>query len=96
MLFLLWSAVYRLLQYALIHPGTPYSHTSPRLRAPRSCAWNSTAQTIEVEGQSFRVLLGTSPQEVEQWRNERRSRWPTDKNISRCDGINGSTPEFPL
>ncbi|CAM9352629.1 unnamed protein product, partial [Laminaria digitata] len=42
-------------------------------------------QTISLEGQSFRVLLGTNPEEVQQWRAARRSHWPTDKNISRCD-----------
>jgi hypothetical protein len=32
---------------------------------------------IDVEGQSFRVLLGTSPEEVAQWRAERRQKFPS-------------------
>lgn len=29
------------------------------------------------------MLLGTSPEEVEVWRAERRKRWPTDANMAR-------------
>ncbi len=36
---------------------------------------------IEVEGQSFRVLLGTSPEEVEQWREARRKKYPSVANV---------------
>lgn len=42
-----------------------------------------TKQVIDVEGSKFRVLLGTSPEEVEVWRAERRKRWPTDANKAR-------------
>lgn len=38
---------------------------------------------IDVEGQKFRVLLGTCPEEVEQWRAARRKLWPTNANIVR-------------
>jgi hypothetical protein len=38
---------------------------------------------IDVEGQKFRVLLGTSPDEVEQWRAERRKRFPTKDNTEK-------------
>lgn len=41
---------------------------------------------IDVEGTKFRVLLGTSPEEVEIWRAERRKRWPTDANMARLVG----------
>ena len=37
-------------------------------------------KTIDVEGQQFTVLMGTSPQEVEQWRQDRRKRFPTAAN----------------
>ncbi|CAN0449004.1 unnamed protein product, partial [Ectocarpus sp. 12 AP-2014] len=40
-------------------------------------------QMIDVEGKKFRVLLGTSPDEVAEWRAERRKRWPTDENKAR-------------
>lgn len=36
-------------------------------------------RTIDVEGQRFRVLVGTDPEEVRQWREERRKRFPKDK-----------------
>jgi hypothetical protein len=38
---------------------------------------------IDVEGRKFRVLLGTSPEEVEQWRQDRRKRFPSLENIQR-------------
>ncbi len=41
---------------------------------------------IDVEGTKFRVLLGTSPEEVAIWRAERRKRWPTEANIARSVG----------
>lgn len=55
-------------------------------------------QTIDVEGTKFRVLLGTSPEEVEIWRAERRKRWPTDANKARFvrSFVPGRrTPGFP-
>jgi hypothetical protein len=55
-------------------------------------------KTIDVEGQKFRVLLGTSPEEVEQWRAERKSKFPTEKRaqllkdkISTNEGAGGIT-----
>ena len=42
-------------------------------------------KTVEVEvGKTmvpFRVLMGTSPEEVAQWRAERRKNWPTKENL---------------
>lgn len=32
---------------------------------------------IEVEGQNFKVLMGTDPEEVAEWRNQRRKKFPT-------------------
>ena len=44
-------------------------------------------KTIDVEGQKFCVLMGTDTKEVEQWRNERRKKFPTAiKQILR-DGM---------
>lgn len=37
---------------------------------------------IEVEGAEFRVLLGTDPQQVAEWRAERRKRWPSRANLA--------------
>lgn len=37
--------------------------------------------TIEVEGQAFRVLMGTSPEEVQQWRADRRKHFPTAATV---------------
>ncbi|CAM9592133.1 unnamed protein product, partial [Choristocarpus tenellus] len=42
-------------------------------------------EMIDVEGQKFRVLLGTNPDEVALWRAERRKNWPSRDNISRKD-----------
>lgn len=36
---------------------------------------------IEVEGQSFRVLMGTSPEEVAQWRESRRRAFPSQQRV---------------
>ena len=38
---------------------------------------------IEVEGAAFRVLLGTDPQQVAEWRAERRKRWPSRANLEQ-------------
>jgi hypothetical protein len=40
-------------------------------------------KSISVEGQQFRVLLGTSHSEVEQWRADRRKNWPSSANMRR-------------
>lgn len=37
--------------------------------------------TIEVEGQNFRVLMGTSPEDVQQWRADRRKHFPTAATV---------------
>lgn len=38
---------------------------------------------IDVEGQKFRVLLGTSPEEVNQWRTDRKKNFPTSANVAQ-------------
>jgi hypothetical protein len=38
---------------------------------------------IEVEGMEFKVLMGTDPAEVEEWRNQRRRKFPTEANIKQ-------------
>ena len=40
-------------------------------------------KVIEVEGAAFRVLLGTDPGQVAEWRAERRKRWPSRANLAR-------------
>jgi len=47
-------------------------------------------KVIEVEGQKFRVLLGTSPEEVEQWREERRKKFPTAANTLKKNDTEAS------
>lgn len=37
---------------------------------------------IDVEGKKFRVLLGASPEEIEQWRSERKKKYPTLATIA--------------
>lgn len=36
-----------------------------------------------MEGQKFKVLMGTDPSEVEQWRSERRKRFPTAAAVAQ-------------
>lgn len=38
---------------------------------------------IEVEGMEFKVLMGTDPAEVEEWRNQRRKKFPTKANLEQ-------------
>lgn len=46
---------------------------------------------IEVEVgdkmQPFQVLMGTNPEEVAQWREERRKNWPTKANLARKEAV---------
>lgn len=69
------------------HPGCEFSATRKVVSAhyhSKHGTYSGTGyKTIDVEGQKFRVLLGTSPEEVEQWRAERRSKFPTKSNIEK-------------
>ena len=38
---------------------------------------------VDVEGQQFRVLLGSKPEEIEAWKQERRARFPTKENVEK-------------
>ena len=38
---------------------------------------NSGWKEITIEGKKLRILIGTSPDEVNEWRNERKSKFPT-------------------
>eukprot|EP01041_Mallomonas_annulata_P006898 gene6898-14006_t len=40
-------------------------------------------KVIDVEGQKFRVLMGTCPKEIEEWRAERRNKFPSKDNITK-------------
>jgi len=40
-------------------------------------------KTVDIDGQKFTVLVGTSQEEVEQWREERKLRFPTKENIEK-------------
>ena len=44
-------------------------------------------KTIEVEGQQFRVLMGSCPEEIEQWRKERRSKYPTKDQVAKKSSL---------
>lgn len=43
----------------------------------------SGVKVINVEGQKFKVLMGTNPEEVEQWREARRKKFPTIDNLKK-------------
>ncbi|CAM9556257.1 unnamed protein product [Chrysoparadoxa australica] len=42
----------------------------------------SGMQQVSVEGQQFMVLLGSDPKEIEEWREERRRKWPSARVIA--------------
>lgn len=68
-------------------PGCTFSGTRKVVQAHFLSAHGefsgSGYKMIDVEGQKFRVLLGTSPDEVEQWRAERRKKFPTQESIEK-------------
>ncbi|KAF0695717.1 Aste57867_13481 [Aphanomyces stellatus] len=43
----------------------------------------SGLKEIEIEGQTFKVLVGNSPEDIRKWREERRKKWPSDANVKR-------------
>ena len=63
------------------HPGCNFSASKKVIIAHFHGAHGlysgSGFKTIDVEGQKFRVLLGTSPDEVSQWRADRKKKFPT-------------------
>ena len=69
------------------HPGCEFSGTKKVVIAhyhgSHGLFSGSGYKMIEVEGAKFRVLLGTSPDEVEKWRAERKNKFPTTDNISK-------------
>ena len=38
---------------------------------------------VEVEGARFNILLGTDPEDVKRWREQRRARWPSKARLAR-------------
>ena len=38
---------------------------------------------VEVEGARFNILLGTDPEDVKRWREQRRARWPSRARLQR-------------
>jgi hypothetical protein len=69
------------------HPGCSFNATRKVVQAHFHSSHGqfsgSGYKMIDVEGHKFRVLMGTSPQEVEQWRAERRKKFPTIQNIEK-------------
>jgi hypothetical protein len=70
------------------HPGCTFNGTKKVVIAhyhgSHGLFSGSGYKMIEVEGgMKFRVLLGTSPEEVEKWRAERKNRFPTADNINQ-------------
>ena len=43
-------------------------------------------RVMNVEGRKFRILVGNAPEEVEQWRQERRKNFPTAEAVARKQG----------
>jgi len=67
------------------HPGCSYSGTrkvvSAHFLGAHGLYSGSGFTTIDVEGQKFEVLIGTSPDEVQQWRAARRKNFPTSAMV---------------
>lgn len=67
------------------HPGCTFTASrkviSAHYQSTHGEYSGSGYKEIDVEGQSFRVLCGTSPEEVAQWREERRNKFPTKAQI---------------
>eukprot|EP01036_Dinobryon_divergens_P025999 gene25999-34599_t len=63
------------------HPGCTFSASKKvvvaHFHGAHGLYSGSGFKTIDVEGQKFRVLLGTSPEEVTQWRADRKRKFPT-------------------
>eukprot|EP01032_Pedospumella_encystans_P014240 gene14240-16370_t len=63
------------------HPGCAFSATRKVVQAHFHGSHGQFSgtgyKTIDVEGQKFRVLMGQSPEEIEQWRADRRKKFPT-------------------
>lgn len=63
------------------HPGCPFSATRKVVQAHFHGSHGQFSgtgyKTIDVEGQKFRVLMGQSPEEIAQWRADRRKKFPT-------------------
>ena len=63
------------------HPGCNFSASKKvviaHFHGSHGLYSGSGFKIIDVEGQKFRVLLGTSPEEVAQWRAERKKKFPT-------------------
>ena len=68
------------------HPGCKFNGTKKVVVAHFHGTHGEYSGTgyknIDVEGTSFRVLLGTSPEEVEQWRAARRKKFPSAANVT--------------
>lgn len=63
------------------HPGCNFSASKKvviaHFHGSHGLYSGSGFKTIDVEGQKFRVLLGTSPEEVAQWRADRKRKFPS-------------------
>ena len=71
------------------HPGCCFSGTrkvvSAHYHGSHGQFSGSGYKMIDVEGQIFKVLMGTDPLEVQQWRLERKSKFPSASNTLKRD-----------
>ena len=69
------------------HPGCEFSGSrkvlAAHFHATHGQYSGSGYKDVEVEGRKFRVLLGCNEEEIEQWRAERRKKFPTVANIAK-------------
>lgn len=90
-----------------VHPGCIFQATAKVLVEHAENQHNEYAgagfKEIVVEGKSFRVLLGTNPEEVAQWCNDRKKNFPTLKRkqalldnvsiVNSCGGVITQEPK---
>lgn len=91
------------------HPGCTFQGTKKVVSTHYQLVHGTFSGTgykmIEVEGMEFKVLMGTDPAEVEEWRNQRRKKFPTKANIEQKErsrqellhagGIEKPSPKLP-
>ncbi len=72
---------------ACLHPGCGFRGSKQVVVGHFNVAHGkyrgSGFRVLKVEGRSFRILVGDAPEDVAQWREERRLNFPTAANVAR-------------
>ena len=60
-----------------------HSESNPAKAAMDAQYAGSGFTNVEVEGARFNILLGTDPEDVKRWREQRKARWPSRARLAR-------------